>query len=326
MFSSGFSEDKTTTTSDGPTISRRSSMRFQGTNQNNSTVDDGDSDMSSIDSDEMMGIYDSASEGGDEAFHDDEDSQDEDSVVEDDDDDNIQPGKDGDASMIDKRATRKIVGDDGIDETEDESDDDDDDEDDETENEDSHTAHTTINNDDGLVLGSSVGTEPLSPRLAVVTPSSNRNTVRDGGDDMKVDTSPTRSTGNASLIDRINVSSPTGKRYPTRHSLRGSVSGSLNDVASERAGTSTMRSISTSVHTSQAAGSQQMESPRARRASKRAEAKTVPTANNNIHNTNVHNTAAHSGRKEKKKTDTFNKECVTVVVKDAKWVQNQFPS
>ena len=143
MFSSGFSEAKNMTNSDGQPSSRRSSMRVKGDEEE-------DSDMESVDSDDLMAMYDSASEGDEEEYQD---------------------GEDG--NFTTQEVTRiDEEKEDGLTASEDEDDDIGDAE--------NQTAHTSINEDPEEDLDSA-SSMLFSPTVASVKPNSR-------SDIMKVDT------------------------------------------------------------------------------------------------------------------------------------------
>lgn len=251
MFSSGFSEAKNMTNSDGQSMSRRSSMRLK----NNSAVENEDSDMESVDSDDLMVMYDSASEGEEGGMLDEDDA----TAEEVEESSNVQ-----ESTRIDKDVE------DGLTASEDDDDDNGDAE--------NHTAHTTINEDPeenasmtgGIAMGSS-----LKP-------------AKDS-DDMKID---------IPAVAASSLPNSPSRRYPTRHSFRES----QGDAAVEHAGTSTMRSVSTNMHITTAAA--QDTSPRSQRYQKRAETR---KEGKDFHQ-----------EKKRDSREGCNKECVTVVVRDAR--------
>lgn len=214
----------------------------------NGTVDE-DSDMDSVDSDDLMVVYDSASEGdGEDVFE--EEAE--------------------DLSIEQERTGIDKHKDDGLTASEDDEED--------GEDLENHTAHTTINEDPETGMISTA--ELFTPAVGASVPG--RHT-----DEMKVDPLP---LGSASL-----PTSPS-RRYPTRRSFRES----LGDSPSNAPGTSTMRSVSTNMHTIPP----QNNSPRSQRYQKRADTKSEKRS--------MQNQTAHDDRSK------GGKSCVTVVVKDSR--------
>lgn len=231
------------TNSDGQSHSRRSSMRFKG------DAADEDSDMDSVDSDDLMVMYDSASEGEEGGIL--EDGAEERSNTQ-------------ELTRIDKDVEDGLIASD--------------DEDEGAGDAENYTAHTTINED-----------MEDSQHPSMLPDKSTRSAVKSTkeNDDMKIDVSP---------LGPSNLPTSPSRRYPTRHSFRDS----LGDAVVEHAGTSTMRSVSTNMHTTP----EQTSSPRSQRYQKRAETRKE--------------TIEERQPKEQGTREKQNKECVTVVVKDAR--------
>jgi hypothetical protein len=160
--------------------------------------------------------------------------------------------------------------------TDDENEEDEDGSDDEN-----HTAHTSIL--EGSEAGSAVTAQPFTPASA-------------SGSAHKDDTTNAMNLDPTPLHSQSLPNSPS-RRYPTRLSAKSIFP---VDLAAEKAGTSTMRSVSTNMHSPMTA-----TSPRSRRYLKRNESRKVPEG-------------GHTEAGQPLRESQNSKDCVTVIVKDAR--------